>query len=341
MTERLTTFLIVACVTALIWLFAEAESVLEQPLQVAFAISPDPAGDRYAFLAPGESAPVQLNMVIAGPVRVVDRAKSLLQEGLLIKPGAGLPLEPGDSVVKLAESLQSHPLLREANVTIVRVTPGTLRVSIRQLIARDASVSVVATGGAIEGTPEVRPASVKLLVPVESVASLPESPVVEARVDASRLTEGKAQTLAGVPLTAPAMPGVEVVRVQPPTVDVTASLRSRIATLTIASVPVQVRLAPAELSRWTIEIPDEDQFLTDVRVMGPSEIIEQIRAGTIQVVAVVQLSFRELERGIESKDAAFTDYPSSLSFEAANTTIRLRISRRTADVSPTETPASP
>ena len=118
------------------------------------------------------------------------------------------------------------------------------------------------------------------------------------------------------------------VRVEPQTADVQFKLRSRTKSITIPSVPVQVRLAPSELNNWTVDIPDEDRFLTDVKVSGPRDLVEQVENGDVQLVAVVSLSFRELEQKIPTKDVSFGDLPSALQIESAKKQIKLTITKR-------------
>src|SRR5438094_723468 len=79
----------------------------------------------------------------------------------------------------------------------------------------------------------------------------------------ARLNPGRKETITGVRL-APAAGLAAIPRlriVEPTTVDISLTLRSKTATIKIASVPVHVRIAPSELNKWDIEIPEQDRFL--------------------------------------------------------------------------------
>jgi hypothetical protein len=88
---------------------------------------------------------------------------------------------------------------------------------------------------------------------------------------------------------------------------------------------VHIRVAPGQLARWQISIPENDQFLRDVRVTGPSEEIERIRKGELRIIAMVALSSQELQAGITSKAASFSDLPSSLQFLVEDPIVALEI----------------
>jgi hypothetical protein len=114
----------------------------------------------------------------------------------------------------------------------------------------------------------------------------------------------------------------------PARADVALTVRAREVTVRLASVPVQLRIPPAELPNWDIRVPEADQFISDVAVTGPADQVRGIQSGTVQIVAVVPLSFEELERGIASKEAVFVGLPGNVKAEAARRTIRLTITRR-------------
>src|SRR5204863_1756520 len=128
-----------------------------------------------------------------------------------------------------------------------------------------------------------------------------------ARVDPAalaRLTPTRKATLNGVRLVPPPeLASIARLRIEPAAVDVALTLRTKTASIKVPSVPVHIRIAPGELSKWDIEIPEQDRFLTDVTVSGPSELVKQIQDKTVPLVATVSLSFEELERNISAKDA--------------------------------------
>ncbi|KAA0214669.1 MAG: hypothetical protein EDM82_09520 [Cyanobacteria bacterium CYA] len=122
-------------------------------------------------------------------------------------------------------------------------------------------------------------------------------------------------------------------------VAVTLTLRSRTETEVLPTVPVQVRVAPTELSRFDISIPEEDRFLHDVTVRGPSTAIERMRNDpTLRPVAVIALTFEELERGLTAKDALILFPPGLEGLEATadDVNVSLSITRRAVPAPPGE-----
>jgi hypothetical protein len=105
-------------------------------------------------------------------------------------------------------------------------------------------------------------------------------------------------------------------------------VKSKSATVKLDSVPVQLRLAPEEFNNWKIDIPQSDRFLADVTVSGPADYISELSSRAIRLVAVVPLSFEELEKRITAKEAVFIDLPAGVKVEVANRTVRMTISPR-------------
>jgi hypothetical protein len=106
-------------------------------------------------------------------------------------------------------------------------------------------------------------------------------------------------------------------------------------------VPVHVRLAPTETGIWDIQMPAESRILSDVVVVGPGDVIEQIKADRLRPIAYVPLSFEELERAAASgepitKEPIFSELPSPLRFEVrpSQRTIRLTVKRRETAATP-------
>src|SRR5262249_45340484 len=131
--------------------------------------------------------------------------------------------------------------------------------------------------------------------------------------------------------SAPAdLAAIQRLKIEPPVVDIALTLRTKTASIKVPSVPVHVRIAPGELSKWDIEIPEQDRFLTDVTVSGPSDLVKQVQDKPVPLTATVSLSFEEPERMVPSKEAVFCPLPTRLHFDVPNKTIRLKIKRREA-----------
>lgn len=342
--RNIKTIVLVSLVTALIWVFAEAESVRTEAKVVELSFQAIPGSGRVVRVAEptdgGSDRDLRAEVTVQGASAALDAADALLARPLVLSPGRGLPAELGEHVVTLRDALRTHPDVRRSGVAVVAATPAVIRVVIESLETRPMRVRVVAPAEQIVGVPEPVPSMVRVTAPSSTFRGVPESAEVVARVEESALRSLEPGVLAQmrtVPVEVPdELRGAAPLLLDPPAVDVALTVRSQTETLVLPSVPVQVLISPAELRRWDVTIPEESQFLTDVRVTGPRERIEQIRAGTLRVVAYVPLTYEDLEAGITSKEAVFSELPTSLRFEVGSRLVRLNITRRASPGGPRE-----
>lgn len=331
MKESLTTILGVTIVTVLIWLFAEAESVKRVDLRPEIVFGTASASDRVLRLVEGQGLSLRVDVQVEGSTHAVEQAAQAALKPIQLLAGMpGVPSEPGKHVVDLREALRATGVFRDARVTVARVQPASIEIDVDAVESREVLVRVEVPGATPDGNPSVTPATATLRYPSSLAKVLPEQLSVIARVETKDLEEGRETTQTKVPLVLPAEIAFlsSVVRVDPLTADVRFKLRTRTKAVTIPSVPVQVRLAPSELNNWIVDIPEGDRFLTDVKVSGPRDLVEQIENGDVQLVAYISLSFRELEQLITTKEVSFGDLPSNLQIESAKKQIKLTITKR-------------
>ena len=342
MLEFLRNALIVIVITCLVWLFAEAESLrtMQGPAEIVFVT--ETGSDRMVMLPDATdklSGRVMAQVEIEGSAASIDAAERVLRRPLRVTPGMdGVPREPGERLVRLQEVIRSHPDLRELGITVRKIDPAEARIIIDEVETRELKVVSPVERDDVEGAVEVRPATVKVRLPASQARLLTDSSVLIARPDAEvvrSLARGRRQTVPGVTLTLPpeiTLPAA--VSLEPRTVDVSLTMRAQVRTITLRTVPVHVRLAPAELGMWDIEIPEQDRFITDVSCTGPFEGIAALEDRSVTLVATLAISFEELERGITSKDVVFLDLPQGVKAEAVSRNVRLTIKRRTAEKTP-------
>lgn len=345
MMEHFKTILLVTLIAALVWVFAESESLTSRKVkaEILFEVEPDSA--RIIDLPDNATGRERVDVVIEGSTGAVSEAEAMLGRLVRLRPGMeGVSAEPGERVVNLRTAIANWPDLRELGVTVVRVDPESVRVKVDQIVDREIKVVVEAPDVLLDGAPEMRPSTAKLVMPQSAAAMLTAESVARARVSPeslARLVPGRRETVANVPLSPPAeIAGIRGVRIEPARAEVQLTIRSKDSAIVLPSVPVQVKLAGSEAGRWEITIPEDDKFLTDVEVRGPSEMIDRIKAGELTVTAFVSLSFEDLERGITSKDAVFSELPTPLTFKAGNTKVRLTIKRREPVATPPESVGS-
>lgn len=349
MWSRFRTILLVTLVAALVWMFAEADTLREQRATVAVALRV-PSGVPQVLEAMTERGPerdVTAEVVLEGPAAQLERVMPLLREAVVVSPGMeGVPGTPGTFDIELAQVLRAVPVLADAGVGVKRVEPATVKVRVDELVEVELPVRVEGDGD-FSVAPVVNPPKVKVFAPKGEAANLSSASTAGVTIETqalSRLVPGRTETLSGLRIELPSeIAGSKRARVEPARADVVVTVRSRTAEIIVQRVPVHVRVAPGELSAWTIDIPEQERFLIDVKVTGAPDVLAQIANKTLPLVATVALSYDELERAVQTpggggggsgssgfieKDAVFSDVPTTVKFEVADRVVRVRVGKR-------------
>lgn len=332
-TDRLKTWSLVTIVAVLIWTYAEGRSLQMKPVSFLLGVgAPEGAGRIVQVLDEGWSG--RAEVTLKGAAAAVDTLSELLRGPVRLTAGAGLPLEPGTHVVSLKDALLAeYPAFREHGVSITTADPANIRVRIDALVVlKDVPVRVVIPDAQLVGMSEPDPPVVTLSYPAAYSESVGSSPYVTAHLSADDLLagpDGRRFTLPNIALQPPeALLEADHVTIDPPIVSVALTLQSRTSSTLIRSVPVQLQLPPIEQPNWLISVPEEDRYLRDVTVTGPSELIGRIESDDLRVFAVVRLTLEDLESAITEKEAAFSELPTPLEFKAENRVVHLEIQRR-------------
>jgi hypothetical protein len=331
---KLRTIILVTFVTLLIWAFAEGQSV-QTKRTVAEITFPPVTADTYATrVAEDQGWRGRVELLVEGSTTSLERLESELRRAISLTPGMeGVPRESGEYTVDLRQALRNLPEFRTHGVTVVSAEPGSVRVVVEELRTIEVPVRVEVPPGEVEGA-EARPAQVTVRLPARVADRLGGSASVVARVrseDLTRFETGRQVTVPGVRLEpGPELAGVQPLEILRPQVDVPLVVRSKSEVLLLETVPIDIRIAPAELAVWEITVPPEEQFLKDVRVTGPSELIERIRSSDddLEIRAYVRLPYDLLERGVTSFQAEFTRLPTPLTIEVEDREVRLTAKRR-------------
>lgn len=334
------TILIVLTVTAMVWLFAEAESLRTEQESADVIFAADPKAQQVIDLVdaadPAVESPVlRVEMNVEGSVTAIEQFRRRLAAGVIrLTPGSpGVPATPGAHAVNLLEFFQGYPGLRSADsgVTVSKVSPATVNVFVDTLVTRTVNLEVTHPEGETEGPIDVRPRTLTMTLPKALADRVPESAVATVRIDDGTwrgLVPRQRSTLTALPVLPPPGAVGPHVKLSPSTADTTLTVLAKAASLRLPSVPVHIRIPPVEYGKWDLDIPEQDRFLNDVMVTGPADLIEQLRQRQTPVVAWVALSFEDLERGVTSKEVTFSDAPTPLRFESANKSVRVKVVRR-------------
>lgn len=333
MGDRLRVITLTTVIAVLIWAFAEGQSVRTQTMDLDVRFD-EGAPTRYVqVLDSGWTGTVRVR--IDGSNTAVDTLLEAIRGPIRLTAGVDLPGAPGEHVLDLRAALRESEAFRGIGVTIADLDPATARVLVGTLVERDLPVRVELPDGQVEGSLEVNPSTVRVEMPTTVAESLPPDAVVVARVSVDRLRgleAGRRQVLGNVAVELPPeLVDVSPIRVEPGSVGVALTLRSRTSSIQLPTVPVHVKVAAVAFNDWLV-IP-QDPFLRDVTVTGPVEEIERIRTGETRITGTLELSVDELERAArEGGEATFTarfaSLPSPLRFEVEDALVRVRVERR-------------
>lgn len=356
--QRIKTLALTTIVAGLVWLFAEGESLATRTLEVSVEFPVDPASD--LVIRPDDPNFTGMARVrLEATTRTLDAAAASVGGRVRLSPGTpGVPTDPKDKVVDLREAIGAIKELRGLGSSIADVTPRGVVVSVVRMVKRELPVVVEVPAGAdqvaLDGDPVASPATVVVRLSEALAARLPERAAMTASVaeaDLRRLRADGPQTLTVTLRPPPELASSgEPVLASPEQVVVTLRLRSKVETITLATVPVWFSLPPTEdAGKWTVTVLDK--FLTDVQLSGPSDAIARLRAGgggagggASGVKATLELSSDDLARaaaaaepgaagggpggGAISRSVVFSGLPAGVSVLSPGATVRVRVAPR-------------
>lgn len=338
MLSRAVSIFLIALVSALIWVYLEAESLTQGQQDARVTLVSPGAGWRIEALGDDRRGGTTIPVTIRAEGS--QAALSAMPRQFEVSLGSpGFPQQEGEQALDLRVALRSSQALRRSGVNILEVSPEVVRVRVTGLVSL-ADVEVRPDVGSIEpvAPPTVEPSRVTVTGTrdaIERLQSLPAGPHVVARIAPSTsLPEGQPLRLR-TPLILPGSLGALDMDIQPREVEVAFTIRTRTDRLTVASCPVQAMLPPTEAGRYRIQVADDSLFVRDVSVLGPRDVIERLRSQESRLIAVLWLTSDDLEAGKESGTASFAmvrggqlePLPAGLVIDAPPPIVRFAISR--------------
>lgn len=337
------TVLLVTLITAVVWLLAEARMIQTRTVELQLVLVGAPE-DRESPLvvrpAPYSVWNSTIDVELEGSLASLDQTVRELHGTLELTTGGEIPSGAGVHELDLRSIVRDHPALRAHGVGIRSMSDDTAIVEVDTIVEVEAPVRVdVPSGIRLDGAPRAVPASVKVRGPssvVDAIGVLEASASPSGSV-VSSLTPGRLEIVPEVPVVLPLTgiggaggtgTGSWALRVTPARVDVRLTLSATTQTTTIERLPVQVLLAPGEVGRWDIRINPGDEDLVSVLVAGPSDALGAIVDGSVTPIAVLALSFQELERGVRSKTPVIRGLPAGCVVRSTIPEIGFAITRR-------------
>ncbi len=295
--KELWTIVIVTAVTVLIWFWAAGETLNQRTVNARIAFTlPEPE----TWLVTPRQRFVALSM--EGSRLAMQQADQVLRSDLQLPLHASV----GRQTVDLVEAIRRLRELEATGVKILGVEPASIEIDVDQIVRVPSRVRASLPGVQTVGEIEIEPAEVIVAMPNALRQRFAGDLPVEAFVDRSRLDRlepGRRHTL-DVKLRPPdGLASADGVRVEPASVQLSFTVRSRTRETTLESIRIQLAGPPEDNVEYLVEL--EETVLRDVTITAESDLIRRVENNEATVVAMLHLSNREKELGIERKPVSY------------------------------------
>lgn len=289
------TVLIVTTVTVLIWFWAAGETLDKRPFTVQLRLV---LPENWVVDKPAHP----VTFTAEGSKLALQNAEQALRRPLRVD----LPTVLGPHSLDVADLLRRSPEIEATGLKISTPEPTAIDVTIDEIRRVPARVREILPGVVLDGEVEIEPAEVIMTMPGSLRNRLPADAFVEAYVDPSRLAQLRADVRQSIEVKPRLPEGLlpsEGVTIEPATVRLSFTMRSRIRELRLDNVRIHLAGPPEDHKEYLVEL--EQTVLRDVTISADSDLIRRIEAGEATVVAVLYLSSREKEQRIESKPITY------------------------------------
>ena len=290
------TIIIVTVVTILIWLIAEVNTRETATMTATIEFTPPGKGE---FLVMPKKINVELNA--EGPPKVIQKLNRRIRDVIEFPISGQGGLQKIDDLPTALMELES---IRTTGASILSADPNNTEVQVEELVTRTATVRALLPAGSTVENVQVNQ-DIEVTLPATDAARLPQPLIVDAEIDQSvveQLVPGLHTIEETVRL--PRDLGIfDSATFSPPKVEVTFRLVSRVKTIAVERVRVQINSAPEDFGEYLVKLPE--QFLHDVQVEANEDIVAKLEKAECQVFAVVYLSTSDKERGLERKPVAY------------------------------------
>jgi hypothetical protein len=323
MWERITRFSAITLIALMFWIYAEGatRALHEVTLNIVLAA---PEGQRLVI----DPSLLSVNLSIRCARSQLEQVNKLKQEPLRIEVTdvAGMP----DRTFFIKEQIIAHERIVRLGVTVERVEPALVSTRIERLEPSVLPI-VLATPPDLElaGPATFGTEAVQVIVPASAAAAV-KGLKFPARLDANAL----AGVVPGVPTDReidvylpPEMATMPNVSYQPKKVKVNFTVKKKEDDYIVGLVPVLLNIAPNLAKQYAVEVDQENLLLRDVKVKGPSDVIERIRTGSVKVEALLRMTPEDLERKVPSKLPELR-LPGGVTVESTLPLIKLTITKR-------------
>lgn len=322
--EGIKTFLWVAPLTILIWIYAEREQIAtlpDVPVQIELRSQ---ATDRVVMLVSPEDR--RLFLDLQGPRAGLTEVRDTLLDRRAKPIAIAVPddLAPGaEYEIPVAERLDGNELFMRNAVAITRARPS-VRVRVEPKLTREVPVKV-RPEEKIVGKVEFAPATISVEGPAHVFASIPADRLV-AYADMSKFVgrpPGQYEGDVAVALS-PRAESVTMPQSVHVTVDIRKSEEEKL------SIPLRVDI-PAAILKSDQYIVTAPVTLPNVPVAGPPDAVQAMREGKFSPAAILELTDKDFETpGEKIKRLRPEDYrmPKDVAVTEPEREVTITITRR-------------
>ncbi len=304
--EVLETVLVVTVITALIWLYAEGETINTQTRTVKVRLVPPTAG--LVVSTPGqassETGVVELSTEVTIQAsrgdwpRIAEWVRRETVDIEVPDPGSALSKE---QQINLREALNLSALT-DVNAFVKEVDPPNVSVRIQQL--QDVPMGIRVEQGDLEisdvAPPTPKQERVTVTMPAEAAQMVQDQNLkLIARLDQldpSTLDEDTQENPSVVLDLPPELQDMPFVKLNQERVVVTFIVRKVTEQIDLPRVQVRLRISDDITGRYQIRIDPENQRILRVTLRGPSEVMDRIGQDDSLVYASIQIKLADLTR---------------------------------------------
>ena len=209
MLTHLKTIILVTVITAVVWLFAESESVRSREFTLSIELPDDPLASTVMQTVDTLAVRGWGGVPARGAAGAAAGGRGAAARPIKLSPDMdGVPTTPGEREIDFRRVLRPIPLFASRGVSITRCEPASVRVLVDRIIERPGELRVAVDGLTVEtdAAPAVTPQGVRIFGPETVLARLPSDAVALARPSAAeqaRLVPGRADKIAAVQLLVP------------------------------------------------------------------------------------------------------------------------------------------
>ncbi len=329
MWEKFREFILITFIAALIWLYAEGENVLTDDRDVDVEFAPVA---RDVLIKPRRPEGSVTATFRGNSAQLAD-LKELIRKGPLTLELSPLP-DSVQQTVNLRTALSNLKTIADLGVTLLEVRPETVTVSVERMETQTLPLSLAGQGDTQLADVILKPEKVAVRLPASRMAARGDQLRVEARLPSGALTGlsvNQQHTLTNVPVVVPDLLGAEDLNVSPATVSVTFTIRKLARELVLPNVAVRLVAPLAALKQYNVQLAaEDDQFVRDIRITGPNDLIEKIEDREQKVWADVRLDVEDLAKG-DSRDSVtivpHIDLPPGVNLLEPPSAVRIRITK--------------